>query len=535
MRRSALILILSCAVFSAPLFAEVPADFYIETEYKKDSIDYSETERYYYREKLSVLFSGESSLNLGYVYIEQEKERRYTYNLILNDVSPDFSFMLGNYFVNFGYGLIVARKMAFERDVFSSRAGDNNHGFFFPCKSGNPLYSFRGITASWDKKMMDVKMSLNFFYSINERFIDTESYEYGSIYSSMAAIEGRDDKTFNAGEPVNISTSGGLIALQAMDAFTLQIFYIFTKIKSNDKDEILWDSYDTYNAEYGTSSVLGNGFLLEYRDDFLNIFCEGSMTTRGMYINDEKENVHGYGLLYGIRFKPPFLKMSLTGKQMDGRFYSPYSSSIGDDYPEDAFFFDTEISPFRNLKIGSALSSQKKTAAGSRDDCSPVTERQKIYVNYNYGMLDEFSVTGRRVEKSDEDGRGEKYQLKEKAAFKLFKSLSLEAASIYQQGGLTGHSIVYQGGIEASILSKFKLSINYASARISDGNNIYMTISPIPNSSSPGIMIQEDSNIIISKLDFKHKEIYVSFRYLYQYHNDAALHRQLEFSASGKF
>ena len=307
MRRNALILILFCAILPARLRAEIPADFFIESEYKKDSINYSETEQYFYREKLSVLFSGENALNLGYVYIEQEEKKRYTWSLVLNDVSPYFSFIMGNYYVNFGYDLIVGRKMAFEPDVFSNRTGEGNQNLFIPCKSGNPLYSFNGIAASCSKKIININTSLNFFYSINERFIDSDSYESGSIFSSMATIDGKYDKTYNASEPVEIHTTGGLLSLNAMDAFTLQLFYIFTLIKSQDKNKILWDSYDSYYAEYGTSGLLGNGFLLEYRDDYLNIFCEGDMTVRETNTdNKQKDNLKGYGMLYGITFRPPF-------------------------------------------------------------------------------------------------------------------------------------------------------------------------------------------------------------------------------------
>ncbi|MCU0822140.1 MAG: hypothetical protein MUC95_06670 [Spirochaetes bacterium] len=514
----------------------MPFDLYMESEYRKDSIDYSESDRYFYREKLSIIFSGESSLNAGYVFIEQEKEKRHTLSLVLNDISPEFSFLIGNYYINFGYGLLAGRKIAFERDPFSYRTGDETRGLFIPCKSGNPLYTFNGITASWNKKFYDISTSLNLFYSVNERFTDTGSYESGFIFSSLGTIDGKDDKAYNKSEPVDICSGGGLFSVNAIRLFTIQLFYIFTEVKSQNKKEIAWDAYDDYNAEYGTSAAFGGGFLLEYGDDFINIFCEGDMTNKELTENDRhKEDIRGYGLLYGFRFRPPFLKLSLTGKKIDGSFYSPYSSSIGEDYPEDAFFLDAEIKPFSNLKIGSSLSSQRKTSAGSMDDAIPATERQKIYIDYNYSILDELSVAARRVERSREEGPDKKYQLKESSAVRLFKILRIEASSIYQKSGTTGNSVLYAGGAGVSILSILRLSVNYASARISEGNNIYFYASPVQNSSSTGIMIHEDSDIIISKLDYKYKMIFFSCRYLYQYHDDLTLHRQFEFSASGKF
>ncbi len=536
MRRIALISILCFALLPSRLHSGSPAGFYIESEYRRDSIDYSEAEKYFYREKLSVQFSRESAFNLGLVYIEQDEEKRYTWSLALNDISPYFAFVLGNYYVNFGYGLLIGRKTAYEPDLFSNRAGGENHNLFIPCKSGNPLYTFSGIGGSFSKKIINIDISLNIFYSINERFAGEEAYESGYIESGIDTIDGKYNKTLNSSEPVYICTNGGMLFLRDMDALSLQIFYIFTGIRSRQRNDIHWDSYDTYYGRYGTSSLLGNGFLLEYRDDYLKVFCEGDMTVKETAINtNHKEDIKGYGLLYGIVFRPPFLTMSVAGKEMDGNYYSPYSSSIGEDHPEDAFFLDTEIRPFLNLKAGAGLSSQRKTAAGSRDDAAPVTERQKIYLNYNLGRLEEFSVTARRMERSDEDGRAEKYQLKEKAGFKLHKSLKLEAQSIFQKSRYDGYSAVYEGGLKASFLSKLQGSVYYASAKISGDNYIYTVICPVPNSSAPGIMISEDSNIIITKLDFKYKDLLLSCRYLYQYYHSAALHRRFEFFASGKF
>lgn len=516
--------------------AESLPDLYLESSYRRDAIDYSESERYFYREKLSVLFSEDSALNLAYIYIAQDEEHRHTWSLELKDISPHFSFLMGNFFVNYGYGLLIGRKRLYEPDPFANRVSKGNEKIFKPCKSGNPLYTFSGMTASYNNSFAMINASFNTFYSIKERFIDNEYYDSAMISSGLDSIDIKDDKEYNHNEPVNIHTHGALLGFQIADCFYLQLFYLLTAMQSPHGDEILWDSFEAGDNEYGIGSLYGSGFFAGYCDDFLSIYCEGVTAEREIKNESgEGSDIRGYGLLYGIAFTPPFLNLALNGKEVDGEFYSPYSSSIGEDYPEDAWFFDTEVRPFKNLRAGISLSSQRKTVAGSTDHEIPVTERQKVYINYRYKNLEKLDLAARKLERVSEDGREKKYQFKEKAAVKIINPLQADFSSIYQESSRYKPSYAFFTGVDFSFLTNFKISLNYVYARVAEGNSLYSIVSPIHGSNTMGIFIREDSHIIISKLDFKYKTIYLSCRYLHQFSCGEAAAKRLELFGSGRF
>ena len=62
------------AVFSSVNAENIIPDLYLQSEYRKDSIDYSEIENVFYREKVEILFSRKSSLNFTYIYIDEFEE-----------------------------------------------------------------------------------------------------------------------------------------------------------------------------------------------------------------------------------------------------------------------------------------------------------------------------------------------------------------------------------------------------------------------------------------------------------------------------
>ncbi len=96
-----------------------------------------------------MLFSSESALNLSYIYLTKEKDYKYTWNVILNDISPNFSFITGNYFAHFGSGLLIGKKRIYDPDIFSFRITDSKtteyKSAFTPCNNGNPVFAFNGL------------------------------------------------------------------------------------------------------------------------------------------------------------------------------------------------------------------------------------------------------------------------------------------------------------------------------------------------------------------------------------------------------
>lgn len=520
----------------------IPIEFKIQSEYRKDSIDFNEIEKTFYKERLSVLFSKESRFNITYVFTDKDRVERYTYNLILEDISPHTSLIIGNYYVKFGFGLLVGKKRPYIPDILSPRMKIASNKSTVPCNSGNPVFAFHGISVLLNQEISGIEIFFNSFYSIKERFIDQNSYNSSNIESSLETIDYKYDNDYKNNEPLDIHTHGSILTIQTMHSFLFQTYYLYTNLQSINKDNILWDYQAEGNESYGTSKLTGSGFFVQYKDNFLNFFFEGCFTDReiskqidGTEKNDQREDIYGYGFLYGLRFMPDVFSISFIGKEVDSKFYSPYSSSIGEDYPERGWFLEAEVKPFRNLTFVTSLSSQKKsTVTTSSDDELPAIQREEVFLYYSYTFLKKLDIGVRKMKKKSKEDE-KKIQFKGSAKFEISKKIMFKLYNIYQKMSDKNPSNIVGSGIMISILKNLKTNIEYMKGYISKSNAIYLIASPIQNSSIPGFFIRKKSDIFIFKLRYKYKRINLSLRYFYQFTRKKSLHNILEFFGSSFF
>ncbi|MBN2402788.1 MAG: hypothetical protein JXN64_10350 [Spirochaetes bacterium] len=521
------------------LCAELPVDFFIRSEYKKDTVDYSNTTKYYYREKLSILFSMESALNLSCIYLEQEKNYKYTWNIVLNDISPNFYLIAGNYFTHFGSGLLIGRKRTYDPDIYSFRTTEsstkNYKSSFTPCSTGNPVFAFHGMGTAFILQTTETRLALNAFYSIKERFISEDSYDSNKISGTADTLDSKIKREYNHSEPVEIHTGGAMLSAEIFSCILLEAYYLNADIQSRYKGEILWEYGEDSNGSSGISELNGFGFFSQYKDEFFSFLIDGVITQKeSVSDNGRRKTEYGRGLLYKLKFAPPFLQILFAGKEVGEEFYSPYSSSIGEDHPESAWFLDTEIKPYTNFKLNSKLSSQKKTAASSADDAAPVIKKEIISLKYSYGRLEEVEIAVKRREKTDEEKTITK-QLHPSIDVGITNSLKINLSCAYHWINNNDLSKIYLAGLQFVPVKPVKINLSFLSASITENNYFYAVVSPLRDSSTQGFYIKHDSCAVVIKSEIKIKEIFISCRYFYQFNKNRQLHTRLEFFASGCF
>ncbi len=379
------------------------------------------------------------------------------------------------------------------------------------------------------------KFAINAFYSINERFIDENSYDSNKIDSTIDTLDGKTKDEYNHNEPVEIHTGGAMLSAEIFNSILIEAYYLNADIRSRYKEEILWEYNDGLNGSGGISKLNGFGISSQYKDEFLNFLIDGVVTQKESVVDNDKRKIdYGYGLLYKLKFTPPFLKMTIAGKEVDSSFYSPYSSSIGEDYPESAWFFDTEIKPYSNIKLITKMSSEKKTAPSSTDEDIPIIKKEIISIEYSFGWLENLEITAKRRERTDE-AKEIKKQLHSSTDIAITNSFKIILSSSYHWSNSNDSSTIFKGGFQVLPTDYIKINFTYLLAYISKDNPIYTIISPLRDSSTPGFYIKEDSNAIVIKSDIKIAEIFLSGRYFYQYNKSKTLHTRLEFYASGYF
>jgi hypothetical protein len=511
-------------------------DYYLQSEYRNDTIDYDENEKNYFREKAIIRFSEKSSLNLAYVYIDKNDDRRFTWSLVLRDVSPSVSFILGHYYVNFGNGLLIGGKSAYNPDIFSQRGKIKRDRNFSPCKSGNPTFAFRGIALSYNERVEDVGISVSTFYSLKKRYIDEDSYEEGATSSNLNSIEYRDNRDFKYHEPVEVRTHGSEFALDLMDLFHFQVHYIYTDVWSYNNREIYWDNRKRGDSESGISNLIGIGYGIQYGDDFIRIFFENDITSRSLSDNGNKKvDSSGYGILYGAALRHPIVTISLIVKNTNKDYYTPYESSMGSGYPEEGWFFNGGVKLGREVKLGAATSYEKKTSINSRDVEIPVIRKEEFYMSYSSRPINRCTMTLKRVEKKEYGDNWERIQLKSGVEIDALDKCSITLSAIYQNGEDIDSSELYTGGIKMAVIPYVRSTLSVGRARISESNNIYAVISPIRYANVRGIFIRRESSLFVMKTDVEFKKISLSVRCLYQFDRGKILQRRLDLFGSGYF
>jgi len=495
----------------------------LQGEYRRDAVDFEESPREYFRERATVRFSRESALTAALVHGPGGGES-FTWNLSLGDLSPGISFMAGHFYAHFGKGLLAGKRSAWQPDVFSRRGAISDEGVFTPCKSGNPRFAFHGAAASFRLGGEDVSLSLHPFYSLKERYITQEDYENRAT-SSLSAIESRDGRERQYMEPVDVHTRGAMIALSCMDFLSARAYWIGGGTAAPGGDEV---------STGGLRGFSGRGFTLEYRDDSLSIFYEGTEAS-SRYEGDDGggSSSEGGGYLAGASLSSPLVRASFIYKNADDNYYSPYTATMGE-YLGTGMFIDITLLPLKGLSLGASCSSERRSNTGSADDEQTVAERERLFISWTRGWLEEArSELG--ISRRSDEGSGERRRWRQKFALRPAPFLSLGASATHQSTEGLGHSragtiaLGLHRGLAASI------ALSYTRARVAESNPVYESLLPLKNASMTGTFIRESGDVAAGRATLAWQGLYVSGRVFHQRYRGGGKNTLMELYASGSW
>ncbi|MFC1670348.1 hypothetical protein ACFL20_08130 [Spirochaetota bacterium] len=524
-------IILTFLLFLLSVIRLYPQKLTIQGEYKSDVVDYNDFEKEFYRKKIRYEMSRESSFNFAHIYINNDNENRFTWNLVLLDISARFHVILGNYTVSFGKGLLIGNNYYMSPDYFSSGIILSNSKPFKQYNSGNPVYSFNGIAAYYKNELFGNDLSVYFYYSRRGRYIDEDTYESSEFSYSLNSINNRDKRDKGHIEPVIIHDYGIMFKMVISENFQFMTYFIDTFVKNMNKSPVVWN-YDEYRAmdysqyNYGIERNYGWGIFTEYSDGFMNVFFEYGLVFRDLLINNEKlKTVYDYGMLFGVRLKHPIFSLSIIGKQAGREFYTIYSS--GHNYPERSWIFCTSLGPVYKLTLGSAFSFEKKVSPGSTDTYLRVIKREKFFMNFKFTPKTSLNFDIQRYESHEEEDRAEKLQFKILASTVVYKILKSRLSSLLQKDNKSS-SYAFGTDLTVSLLSTLDLVFSYSRFIIYNENNIYTIIKPINNSVASGFFVRESTNIVVAKLSFRYAGYFLAIRYEYQFLDKRPMQHQLE-------
>jgi hypothetical protein len=498
----------------------------VQGEYRRDTLDYDDVEKQFAREKISLLFSKKSSLDFTHVYIDSTKENRFTWNIAVRDISPHFSCILGNYYINFGAGLLVGKKIGISSDLFSRKIIVSRNSVFMPCNSGNPLFCFQGIAAIASYSFTDVTVSLSSFVSIKNRYANNKIYEAEKTELSFNSIIYRSNKDYLHTEPVEVNDYGCAADIRLGDHILLQTYFIYSDIRRNNKS-ILWNYGDRGTMACGDKAFYGYGLFAQYRDEYITIFFESGVPNRVVRNSDGKhENVRDYGLVYGIKFRHPVFSLSLTGKNTGKTFYSPYSSGNGS--AENAWMANMSVTPLKKLTVGAGFFGERNISPAYNESYLRSIRLEKAYLQYRLQTRGRVLLKFIRLESVKQSGIERYLQLVSSIKYYINDSvlLSLSGKAQKKDSGICSASV--NTGIGFTMWNYFTFMMYFSRYFISNKNYLYSTVVPNTDAITSGSFIKTSSNVLTGKVSVRYRDAVISVRYEHQFFEGRSIQHRVD-------
>ncbi len=522
MRRAIIVLFIAC--ITLPLFGK-DYIFRIQSEYRRDAVDFEDDIHEFFRQKLNIHFSQKSEANAALVYDVQADASHYTWNLFLRDISPHVSFFAGNFYAHFGKGMLVGKRSVFQADVFLRQGEIFSGESITPATSGNPYFAFNGCGIIHQFSLSDITIRTLAFYSLKERYISQKDYETRSTLSSVWSLEKYDDRKEHRIEPVQMQTAGANMTMVLYRLFSIDVYGIRNEAQTPFDDDIV--------LRDGIVRFKGFGFTAQYRDEFINIFSEiasSSTTYRSSGGNENESN--GSASLSGISLRSAHLSASFAYKSAEAGYFSPYTAAIGE-YIGQGLFLDARYTPGKNLIFGASASSEKKSSPSSGENDIPAIKRERLFCEYSFGLLHAMRLDYTRAYRSIDEIDRKRYR----GSITLGNpSLVLLAASgTYQTHSTAAPSYCTTTSLSFYVRRMLSAHASWTRGWIGKGNPVYQYLLPLKNSSIPGTFLRTSGNIYAVKFVFNRWGLHFSCRGILELPEDGTRTTLIEAFASGQY
>lgn len=535
MRRLAVIIALlglGSPLFGAEKNAGSAPRFMVTAEYRQDTIDYDDVEKRFFRESARLTF-GTSSASFTHINVGMTAENRFTWNIRLRGLSPYFEAVVGNYYANFGAGLLVGRKMALSPDLFRRTLAVSLGSPFTPCSSGNPYFSFMGIAAGVRYSSERVSLSLDGYYSFRNRFARIDRQFPDRTGSSFNAILMRVKKDYRYSEPVEINDCGYSLMVRIAGHLTIQSYFIYSFIKRSGNHDLVWN-YDARPAPGGEKNFYGYGFYFQYRDDYILIFVDFCFPSRVISCGDGRtRTVRGFGIMYSLAFRHRTCSLSFTGKQTDKNYYSPYSS--GKSSPETACTAAFSVNPVRNLTIGASFFTEKNRMPSGNEQYLRFTRREQVFLKYDSRLKGSCSIRAALAEWDKKDKKERHLRISSSSRIYVMRSILFTLGGAVQRRIPGRYSGSLSTGIRFTLFNAATLHFRYSRFFIASGASLYAAAPRRTGSISRSTAVTSSSNILAGGLELRFAGCRLSVGYNHQFTRRRTIRGGIEASASCLF
>lgn len=379
-----------------------------------------------------------------------------------------FSFILGDYSLHFGSGLLMGKKEYLRPDPFSRRASFTRDSLFSGSQSGNPAYSFSGIISSVRTGNESFRFQLTPFYSIQRRFISEQQAYERSVSSSLMTLNLKTSEDGIYNSPADIINFGAIADTSFMELFRIQVYGFSTRLQAPGGKPLLWEKTSLSQGTERTSSF---GIFAEYSDSSISMFAEPVSSVR----TGPGWSVHGESVAWGVSLRNRIFGATLNGKFSDRNFRSVYAS--GDSGPENILDFYSSVAIGEHLKTGASFYCERDLTVNPGSD-----ERRCFIREEVQSSLTGFRILGADFRFSrklplDSGCEGKARQLSCLLNIAPVSSLWLRARGSGQFSD-AGSSWLWGAEFKLMFLSCFSLSAGYTGIYAVRDNAMYAAVTP---------------------------------------------------------
>ena len=516
-------------IIHALLNSESAAETEMSVEYRRDDIDYNNTERYFIRDRIGIR-SENIDTGACHVYMHEKKEHRMTCHLKAADPEGRFYVLAGSFNADFGAGLVMGKKKPAPFDQFSYRAAgpDGGNGFFYPCRSGNPLYCFRGGVLGAIARFDDFALTADAFYSVRERFIYYDENSRRKTSASLNSINSRISGKDSFSEPARMITIGGVVSA-ATRYITLQFFYYHSELKNSKNKRIIW-SYDPdpMNAG-GLKSLDGFGFFSAYGDDYIKLFAECACTPASRIFGKQSIK-NSRGGIIGLRYLHPAFRLVLDCKKTSGDFNAPFSSEGGGKVS--AVFLSAALNPWKKLFFGGSALSRRNIPSGGYAPESVFIKSASLKYIFSKSEKLILSYSSREGEKSEKKNRMSIFKFA--ASINAINTLAFSISGSRKDCmGKKSHSL--SCGLNILFTRGLKFTCRYSRFWIDKDDQIYAPSHTAGKAASGSINIKNTSSLVSISSIYSIEGLSATAAYTQQFEKKRTYRRSVELSAKMTF
>lgn len=502
-----------------------------------DTLDYSDNTREHSVYRGTVLFSRESMFNYTRVHIKrggenEDGEERYTWNLVLDDASDNYRLIAGNFFANFGAGMLIGKKAYMSSDIHPSGISASRRVPLSPCSSGNPVFAFHGAGGMYTFNHGIITSRAVAFYSIRNRFAEWDSSDSIRSGSSYNAISGRHEDCARHPEPVEIHDWAFMYEFSVEEVLRVQAYGLRSFFQLPGGEKFLWNHDNSTNEGAAEKGYGVYGVFIEYKDDYLDMFYEGGYTYR-KYERDKGGDYTegGFGSLFGFRFRHPDVRFAATGKTGDENLHTRYGSGRVD--PEKAMHLSLRLRFARGLWAGGEYSSEKRVKPPYRRNSLPSKRSEKGFFEYRFKRNHLIEGGGVRTETDSGEDIAE---YKRVAGRYTFSNDRLQTGARGSMQFRTGKEISHMYALtgRAGPFRGFTAGLEFWDITAGEGNPVYSSAGMFGCISGGGF-VYETSRTVSTRLAFRRKELNLLGGYLWRFDKDGLIENRMHFSGEYTF